>query len=443
MIHTETDPQGLRLVVKTATGNDADRLRHEAEILSAVDHPGVVELMDLVDDVDRVRLTTGWIDGANLAEDPPESLGEVARTMAAVARILADLHESGIVHGDVSADHVLVDPVGRVTLCGFSRALFLSERPDVEDLTGGPTEADDQPPDGSGVRWPGPEVDLAATGALILELVSSVPHGGSADSGIEPEDLQHLGELACESAAALSSGLDFTMADLADRLAHLCPQAHPGPPSTRRTTSPGGLNPLRPAGILATVALGALLLLAATTGPSAMPDSLPVGASAAKGPDAALPTRSITAAPVPTAPSSTVVTTTDLPELVAPAVAPCTSPIPAMHLADIDGDGCPEGWYRTSDVLVADGIRYSIGDRDDLITVGDWNCDGVATPALVTVPEGQVFLFPVWEGDAGSVTAPQLRVWPDPRSLQVRSGPTCDSLVVLAASGRHEIGGDS
>jgi hypothetical protein len=48
---------------------------------------------------------------------------EVAGLGAAVATTLADLHDAGITHGRVGADHILVGTAGGPVLCGFAEAV--------------------------------------------------------------------------------------------------------------------------------------------------------------------------------------------------------------------------------------------------------------------------------------------------------------------------------
>ena len=59
---------GRPVVVKQAgAGVDAERLRGQAAILGAAAHPGVVEVVDLVDLPDGgVRLTTAFVGGGPL-----------------------------------------------------------------------------------------------------------------------------------------------------------------------------------------------------------------------------------------------------------------------------------------------------------------------------------------------------------------------------------------
>jgi hypothetical protein len=101
------------------TPEDVGRLRHEAAVLRAVAHPGVVRIAAVPDQPDS-ELITRAVDGATLwlwCLAP----AEVAGLGSAVATILADLHDLGVAHGSVTADHVLVDPGGRPILCSMGR----------------------------------------------------------------------------------------------------------------------------------------------------------------------------------------------------------------------------------------------------------------------------------------------------------------------------------
>ena len=118
-------------VRKLATDRgDAERLAREAGVLAAAAHPGVVRLIEtrgghppdelVLEDIRGVELTTvRW----------PLDWSEIAGLGAAIATTLADLHDVGIVHGSVGAEHVFLDDLGRPVLCGFGKATL------DEDLT--------------------------------------------------------------------------------------------------------------------------------------------------------------------------------------------------------------------------------------------------------------------------------------------------------------------
>ena len=42
------------------------------------------------------------------------------------------------------------------------------------------------------------------------------------------------------------------------------------------------------------------------------------------------------------------------------------------------------------------GHRWSVGEPGDLVAVGDWDCDGTSTPAVLRPTAGRVFVFDAW-----------------------------------------------
>ena len=87
-------------------------------MLTMAPHPGLVQLRSTRPGTLEVCAVTGWClsDMGNLAPS------EVAGLGCAVATILADLHDLGIVHGAVGTDHVLVGTDGRPVLCSLGHA---------------------------------------------------------------------------------------------------------------------------------------------------------------------------------------------------------------------------------------------------------------------------------------------------------------------------------
>ena len=78
---------------------------------------------------------------------------------------------------------------------------------------------------------------------------------------------------------------------------------------------------------------------------------------------------------------------------------------------DLDADGCPDPVRVTDAVVEAAGIRYGIGRAGDRIAVGDWACDGRATPALLRPGTGEVFVFRAWAARGRAITVrPTTRV---------------------------------
>ena len=166
-------------VSKSAAGGE--RIRAEAELLTAAHHPGVVELVGLEGSTDRPVLVTVLVDGPTLAAPMPLTVEEVAGVVGAVAATLADLHELGIVHGAVVPEHVLLGPDGRPVLCGFGSAGRVGEDDELH-----------------------PSTDVAALGRLLRRLATGpdarpLRRMAEAATADDPAARPSAGDLAAET----------------------------------------------------------------------------------------------------------------------------------------------------------------------------------------------------------------------------------------------------
>jgi hypothetical protein len=111
-------------------------------------------------------------------------------------------------------------------------------------------------------------------------------------------------------------------------------------------------------------------------------------------------------------------------------------PVAAAPAADVDGDGCPEALAVDAGTVSAGAARWALGEPGDLIALGDWDCDGGASPALLRPGTGDVFVFSSWAEHGSPVTATaSQRV---EGGVGIRSEPGdegCDRLFVDLASG--------
>ena len=86
-------------------------------------------------------------------------------------------------------------------------------------------------------------------------------------------------------------------------------------------------------------------------------------------------------------------------------------------------------------MIIHDGRRYAIGTSDDTAVLGDWNCDGTTTPALLRSADSQVAVFHHWPPPDDVIAPSQVAVHPHARDLEVVSGPSCDRLRVIDTTG--------
>lgn len=396
-----TGADGRPVLVKEGPG-----LGREAEVLAAARHPGVVEVESWEPDAERLVLR--FVGSRTLADLRPP-VETAAAIGAALAATVADLHAMGIRHGRITPSRVVLDGGGRPVLCGFASAALRNED--------GPTAAD----------------DVAGVGAVLRSL-----------AGVETE-LEPIPERRVGRRRAWPGALRRALLTLADQATHDDPARRPTarslaaavadlvPPPTaagarrdrrrppvrlqpastpveapahERAAEPGGGQRRLLVGAVAGVGLlafGTASVLASPSDPTMEPVSLPV--------------------PVPVTPTSSP-----------PAeVAVCPPVEPGGLAVDHDGDGCTSSAIVGEGVVEVAGVRYGVGEPGDTLVLGDWDCDGSATVAVVRPRTGEVFVFDAW----GEVVAPlTARVAGATRAEAIeRDGDGCDDLVVYDAAG--------
>jgi hypothetical protein len=314
---------GERLVVvKAAEGDSAERIRSEARILQALDHPGLVQVVDVDDGEDSVVLRTAFAGPDTWASRPLDDPLARAAGIAAVAAIVADMHDRGVTHGSLTADHVIRGDDDRPILCSLSRS-----RGD------GPVERG---------------ADIEALAMLIEQ--PPLPDGSAAAA------------LGAPVVVAVAAGSTLAVAG-ATRL---------GGSGARPPAAPSGTRPE---------------LVAAST-----PASEPL-------------------VPATAAPSGPAVTTGP------------DDPVASGGL-----------------VLDHDGRRYLIGSAGDMVALGDWDCDGEPTPALLRPTTGEIAVFDRWPEPDATISNPGSWTITGATSLSAEPDGSCDRLRVDTAEGSRLLG---
>ena len=104
-----------------------------------------------------------------------------------------------------------------------------------------------------------------------------------------------------------------------------------------------------------------------------------------------------------------------------------TVPCPTVTGPDVDGDGCPDDVEIDGPVVRIAGVRWAVGEPGDVAAVGDWDCDGVATPAVLRPSTGELFTYDDWGDDR---TARRAGSSPGARTIAAvdSDGDGCDEL---------------
>ena len=93
------------IAVKRATAESRARRQREAHLLARLDHPGVVQFVDLIDG-EPTELHMSYAGSDSWERQPPTSEAGIIEGLAAVASTVADLHDLGTAHRDRAAGHI-------------------------------------------------------------------------------------------------------------------------------------------------------------------------------------------------------------------------------------------------------------------------------------------------------------------------------------------------
>lgn len=78
---------------------------------------------------------------------------------------------------------------------------------------------------------------------------------------------------------------------------------------------------------------------------------------------------------------------------------------------------------------------WTFGDENDLQVLGDWDCDGETTPALVDASTGDVWVIDAWPAPGASAAARYVTTIDLPRSVAAVESDTCDAMRVERTDG--------
>lgn len=180
------------------------RLRREAELMAAVEHPNIAAIHSIEEEVTGSEaiqfLVLELVSGRNLAQRLTEGRlppGEALEIGAQVACALQAAHERGVVHRDLKPANVMLGPRGRVKVLDFGIARTIQDRDGSTDRAEAPTSIDAtatgtlvgtapyMSPEQVRGRRVDARTDLWALGCLLYEMLS----GERAFPGETPADV--------------------------------------------------------------------------------------------------------------------------------------------------------------------------------------------------------------------------------------------------------------
>jgi len=494
------DPSGPEVVHKTATSpGERERLLREAEVLRTAADRGVAGLARVVTppsaEAAEPTLVTSAVAGPSLTRADPLPVLEVAGVAAEVARHLGGLHDAGLVHGAVEPGHVVLDGAGGVILVGLGSGGEIGS----PAVGGGDSEAGQLDPAGDVAGWGGllsHLLDWSAVGEEepVVAYWSAIGarrarrgfRRGSRQPSETLDEMRKLLASLADQAQNPDPAHRATARSFAAHVEHCVPGARV--PGERARPAPPPKTPHRLLDRLSPHAVGASPAELAGD-----PANRPAEAGAEEpGPPPVLGTspstrrrprwrrpvgvpflaggldRSVGATPEGgTGRRATIVSAKQRKGIVV-AVAACVvvtglfavaalsrqpssssarttvarsavkgCPPAAAPAADADGDGCEETVHRTGGVLQAGTARFTLGGPDDAWAVGDWDCDGRRTPALLH--DGSLVVFDAWPGPGGELQGRRVATAPGARGLSVVVAPDGCERPAIARPGAADL----
>lgn len=204
-----------------------ERFRREARAVAQLNHPHIVQVIDVGEDHGAPFIVFEYVAGETL-KARIRRLGRLDVTEALaysieIARALEAAHSKGIVHRDVKPQNVLLDEDGRAKVTDFGIARTLEE----DGLTAdgrvlGTT--DYVSPEQALGRRVGPQSDLYSLGIVLYEmLVGDVPFKGENQVAVA---MRHVRE-EIPDVQLLRPGISVALAQLLDRLTAKNPALRP------------------------------------------------------------------------------------------------------------------------------------------------------------------------------------------------------------------------
>jgi serine/threonine protein kinase len=153
------------------------RFGREARLCAALEHPGLVRLVDPGTGEEPAWIAFEYVSGptleAYLREQGQLSPAEAAAIALGIAEALAYVHARGVVHRDLKPANVLLCPAGpRVMDLGIARELDADRQTTLGGFLGTPRYA---APEAQFSAGAGPAADRYSLGAMLYEMLAGRP----------------------------------------------------------------------------------------------------------------------------------------------------------------------------------------------------------------------------------------------------------------------------
>lgn len=158
------------------TEKEIKHLESEVEVMSKLDHPNIIKLIDYYEENDMYYIVLEYADGGVLFDKIIEKKfyteAEARDVIKSITNAIAYFHERNIVHRDLKPENILLSSSGDIKIADFGFARSIEECSRLKTDCGtswfmAPEILDNKPY--------GNEVDMWSLGVILYILLSGVP----------------------------------------------------------------------------------------------------------------------------------------------------------------------------------------------------------------------------------------------------------------------------
>lgn len=155
----------------TLTGLSEQYITREARAASALNHPNIITIHEIVQSENITAMVTELVDGTALRQLTDKALPEpeFLKIGFQIADALTAAHAGGIIHGDIKPENILLRPDGRIKVLDFGLARRMAEESPGMGFAGtlryaSPEQLEKQPVS--------PATDIFSLGLVLFELIT-------------------------------------------------------------------------------------------------------------------------------------------------------------------------------------------------------------------------------------------------------------------------------
>lgn len=160
--------------IRLLASNSAERFENEIRIIRQLNHPGIVQLYDLLKDENNYYIIMELCSSGELYEQilENERLSEIEAKyyMKQILEALCYVHNLGICHRDIKPENILLDDQGRAKISDFGLSRFVTAVGLAETPCGSPCYA--SPECIRGGSYDGRKSDMWSCGVLCFAMLT-------------------------------------------------------------------------------------------------------------------------------------------------------------------------------------------------------------------------------------------------------------------------------